>query len=301
MQLRHIKHADIDFEKWDQVILDSELPVVFAQSFYLCATCPEWDALVIGDYETIFPLTHKKKFGFFYLPQPPFTSQLGAFGNITNERLKLFFDYIFSHYKLIEIELNQLNHFHSEHLTIKHTFFIDYKTEIIYNQNTKRNISKAIRLGLKVKEIFKNDILKLSHQYLNPFLSEQFGLSKSTLGKFEQLLKNAMTQNLLRTFAVYDSEDQLRAIGHFICNEKHILFLKGTNFDRKDNTGSMHYLIDFAINFYKDKALFFDFGGGFHSKGLADFYKGLGGQKFNYSCLKYNHLPKLLKFLTGKN
>ena len=62
-QIKHIKHQNIDFEKWDKTILSSVYPLVFAQSFYLNATCPQWDALIIGDYESVFPLTYNTKFG----------------------------------------------------------------------------------------------------------------------------------------------------------------------------------------------------------------------------------------------
>ena len=107
--VKHIAHKDIDFKKWDAAVLSSDFPLVFAQTFYLNATCPKWDALVIGDYESIFPLTHKTKLGFKYLPQPSFTSQLGSFGKVDDESENLFFDYISKKYKLIEIELNASN------------------------------------------------------------------------------------------------------------------------------------------------------------------------------------------------
>lgn len=71
MKLIKLSHKEIDFEKWDKTILSSDLPLVFAQSFYLTATCPNWEALIMGDYESVFPLPVKSKFGFRYLPQPP--------------------------------------------------------------------------------------------------------------------------------------------------------------------------------------------------------------------------------------
>ena len=70
------------------------------------ATSPNWDALILNDYETVFPLPIKSKFGFTYLSQPPFTSQLGAFGKLNLDIEFLFFNYIISHYKLIDLELN---------------------------------------------------------------------------------------------------------------------------------------------------------------------------------------------------
>lgn len=300
MKLQHIKHSDIDFEKWDNTILNSKLPLVFVQSFYLNATSPNWDALVIDDYDCVFPLTYKIKFGFCYLPQPPFTSQLGAFGNITIEKENLFFEFISSHYKLIEIELNQTNQLQSKNISSKNTFVINYQDGYVYNQNTKRNINKAINLGFSIKQIPYAEILSLSQTYLNPFLIHEFKLTAGTLKLFDHLLMNAMNEKQLTTLVVKDNNGKLRAIAHFVCNGKHALFLKGTHFDRDENTGSMHFLIDCAIKYYENKACCFDFGGGSNSMGLAGFYKGFGGEIIEYSFLRVNRLPRLIKFLKNK-
>lgn len=300
MQLQRIKHNEIDFDKWDKTILNSKLPLVFAQSYYLNATSPNWDALIIDDYDCVFPLTYKTKFGFTYLPQPPFTSQLGAFGNVTIQKETLFFEYILSEYKLIEIELNQTNHLQSKFISSKNTFVINYQNGFSYNQNTKRNINRAINLGLSIKQISYTETLSLSQKYLNPFLIHEFKLSPNTIKLFDNLLMNAMSEKQLTTFVVNDIDGKLRALAHFVCNGKHALFLKGTNFDRDEKTGSMHFLIDYAIKYYADKANSFDFGGGSNSAGLAGFYQGFGSKILNYSYLKIHNLSPLIRLLKNK-
>lgn len=300
MQVKRIKHKDIDFKKWDNIIASSSIAYVFAQSFYLNATSPNWDALVIGDYESVFPLTHKSKFGFTYLPQPPFTSQLGAYGKIDVDREQLFYDYILTYFNLIEIELNSFNRLKPEFVKEKKTYWIDYAQEYKFNQNTKRNITKATENGFLFEQVASTEILSLSQKHLNPFLENDLKLSKNEVHLFDNLLNNALTVNQLFTFKVLDKNNNLRALAHFISNGKHTLFLKGTNFDRKENSGSMHFLISHAIEFFKNKSLYFDFGGGSNSEGLAGFYSGLGGEELMYSYLKVNKLPRLIKFLKNK-
>lgn len=299
MTIIRIQHQDIDFKKWDQTILDSETPFVFAQSFYLNATCPQWDALIIGDYESVFPLTHKTKFGFTYLPQPPFTSQLGAFGKVNLEIEQLFFKYITQHYKLIDIELNISNKIASEFITPKNTYNLNYQSEYKFNQNTKRNINKAIENGFMVERVEDTDVISLSQKYLNPFLEGEVNLTKATVALLDDLLKNSIENKTLYTFKVLDKNQMIKALGHFICNGKHSLYLKGTNFDKADNSGSMHLLMKHAIEFFADKASFFDFGGG-SKQGLANFYMGFGGQVSTYSFLQVNRLPRLIKFIKNK-
>jgi hypothetical protein len=299
MTITRINHQDIDFKKWDQTILNSENPFVFAQSFYLNATCPQWDALILGDYESVFPLTHKTKFGFAYLSQPPFTSQLGAFGKVNLEIEQLFFNYITLHYKLIDLELNVSNKIASEFITPKNTYIINYQSEYKFNQNTKRNINKAVEHGFMVERVGDNDVLSLSEKYLNPFLEREVNLSKPTVAILDDLLKNSIESKRLYTFKVIDKNQTIKALGHFICNGKHTLYLKGTNFDKAENSGSMHMLMKYAIEFFADKSIFFDFGGG-SKQGLANFYMGFGGQVSTYSFLQVNRLPRLIKFIKNK-
>jgi hypothetical protein len=300
IQLQYIKHNDIDLKKWDNAILSSQVPFVFAQSFYLNATCPQWDALVIGDYESVFPVTHKVKFGFHYLPQPPFTSQLGAYGKLSDEVENVFYAYIVKHFSLIEIELNVANKIKSEFISPKNTFTLNYTNHVKFNQNTKRNIGKANENGFTVEQVDEKESFVLSQKYLNPFLSGTLGLSKSSLEAYERLIHNSAEKGYLYSFKVIDLKNEMKAFAHFISNGKHALFLKGTNFDRTENSGSMHLLMQHAIDFFRDKATFFDFGGGSNSKGLADFYKGFGGEIMEYGFLRVNRLPWLIKLIKNK-
>lgn len=298
-KLKYIKHQDIDFKKWDFAILNSEFPFVFPQSFYLNATCPNWDALIIGDYESVFPITHKSKYGVKYLPQPPFTSQLGAYGKVNLDVENEFYNYIFSNFKLIEIELNVSNHFKNNFVSPKNTYVINYTEGYQFNQNTKRNISKAIENCFYVDLVDSSDVIKLSQKYLTPFLNKEVALSLHTISFLDNLLLNAISSNQLFTFQVLDKENNIKALGHFICNGKHALYLKGTNFDKADNTGSMHLLMKHVIDFFSDKAVVFDFGGG-SKQGLANFYMGFGGKVMTYGFLQVNKLNWLINFLKNK-
>lgn len=296
MHIKYLKHTEINFEKWDNTILSSEFPFVFAQSYYLNSTSPNWEALVIGDYESVFPLTQNIKFSIAYLHQPPFTPQLGVYGIVNSKIEEAIYNYISLKYKLIEIELNASNMFITKHHSNKTTYFIEYEEGYKQNQNTKRNISKAIENGLQFEAIEYSEVLNLSKMYLNPFLSKTLHLSPNTIKKFNVLLINAMANHSLFSFKVVDSKDNVKALAHFISNGKHTVYLKGTNFDKSENSGSMHYLTHSAIQFFENKSRFFDFGGG-SKESLATFYKGFGALPINYNILKINNLPWLIKLL----
>jgi len=295
-KIRHITHSEIDRTKWNNTILSSPYPLVFAQSFYLDATFPGWEALVIGDYESVFPLTPKEKLGIHYLHQPSFTPQLGVYGKVNADIEQEFHDYITAHYKLIEIELNAANTLQSKDHVPKQTFVIDYKHGYKLNQNTKRNVAKAIEHQLLFEQIPEAGILALSQQHLNPFLKKQLRLSPVVIERFDALLSSAMAAGMLYSFMVTDSEKKLLAIAHFISNGKHTVYLKGINFDKEVSLGSMHFLNSSAIQFFSDKTQLFDFGGG-TKESLATFYKGFGAVALPYQSLKYNRLPWLVNIL----
>jgi hypothetical protein len=290
--MRVIKHSEIDFEKWDRAVLNSELPLVFAQSFYLNATCSGWSALVDGDYRTVMPLTVNKKLGISYLFQPPFTPQLGIYGRNIEKITEEFFEFIKTEYKYIDIEVNAANKVEGKD---KRTFVIDFENQTTYNSNTKRNIAKAEKSLINISVLSHEDSLHLSKKHLNPFLKNKLRLPLTHIRLFEKLLSSALKNNHLKTFIAKNNNSDILALAHFISNKKHAVYLKGTSFDR--NSGSMHLLMHHAIEFYRsNKVKWFDFGGG-QSDTMAQFYSGFGAQPLIYKTFKFNKLPLPLRWM----
>ena len=299
-KVKYIKHNKIDFSKWDDVVLGSKYPLVFAQSFYLNATAGNWDALVIGDYDCVFPLTKKIKFGIKYLPQPHFTSQLGAFGAVTPEREKMFFDFIINNFRLIEIELNASNKIESEYIRKKNTFMINYNEGYHQNQNAKRNITKALNAGLHVEICNESEIESNVNTFILTLLKQKLKLPNKASDTYKELINSAKTKGKLYSFKVIDNETNVHAFAQFISNGMHVVYLKGNHTDKFKTEGSMHLILNFAIEYFMDKAIIFDFGGGSLTEGLAEFYRGLGGKKFDYSFLQVNKLPTILNSIKSK-
>src|SRR5882757_2918986 len=78
--IRYVKRQDLDLDAWDECIRLSPAGLLYARSFFLDAvTDGQWDALIMGDYEAVMPLTWNKKYGFTYLYQPHFVPVLGVF------------------------------------------------------------------------------------------------------------------------------------------------------------------------------------------------------------------------------
>lgn len=295
-KIKIIPHTNIDLKKWDKTILSSQFPLVFAQSFYLNATAPNWKALVLDNYKAVMPLTQSSKLNIKYLHQPPFTSQLGLYGTASKKEIEEVLETLKQNYKFIEIELNAANKF-DRHTKEKLTYVIDLKRDFKYNENTKRNISKAKKYDLVVREVKElEETLKLANSKLVPWLKNTHKSPQKQLKLLLKLIEGAWQNGSLKTFVTQDQSGKQLAVGYFIFNQFHCVFLKGFSFNKKDNTGSMHALIDHALRYFKDKVELFDFGGG-AAAGLSTFYKGLGGKELKYQALRINNLPWPLKMI----
>src|ERR1700759_1778470 len=74
--ISYLSHSDIDKLRWDACISHAQYSIIYGYSWYLDMVSPGWDALVDDDYQSVFPLTWKKKFGLYYLSQPNFAQHL---------------------------------------------------------------------------------------------------------------------------------------------------------------------------------------------------------------------------------
>ena len=171
----YIKNNEINREKWDSCISDSINPRIYGLSWYLDLVCKNWDGIIYGDYEVVFPVIYKNLFFLKNLYQPLFCQQLGFFyknKNFINENsIKLLYDEIFrkKFKKFIfhstsefavdfkkdslkniirDCSIFSLNNFELD-LSLSYS---DLKSR--YNNNTLRNLKKSKKFNLRViKEI----------------------------------------------------------------------------------------------------------------------------------------------------
>ena len=155
MQIKHIVHSEIDLQKWNTCIQNACNSLVYAESWYLDIVSPNWEALVLGDYEYVMPLPVKQKYGITFLVQPPLTQQLGVFSvnKIEENIVELFIKNI--PYRSYHLNLNEQNLYSKgiQQPNLLLNLNKDYQTLFAaYSTNTKRNIKKAQQAGISVSE-----------------------------------------------------------------------------------------------------------------------------------------------------
>ena len=164
MKIKHLKHAEIDVEKWDNCISQASNSLVYAESWYLNVVSPNWEALVGGDYEYVMPLPKKRKFGVPFLVQPPLAQQLGLFSkkDINEEILQKFIRKI--PYLNYHLNLNEQNE--CKNASAQPNYVLDLNRDFEdlradFSKNTKRNVEKAKKMGVRAADnLFPNEFLE---------------------------------------------------------------------------------------------------------------------------------------------
>ncbi|MGZ4117920.1 MAG: hypothetical protein ACXVPY_10580, partial [Bacteroidia bacterium] len=86
--IKFIEHKNIDKQKWDACIQSSSSECIFVYSWYLDIVSDNWAALVLNDYEAVFPIASKSKYKINYIYQPFFTRYFGLYSkNKISEKL----------------------------------------------------------------------------------------------------------------------------------------------------------------------------------------------------------------------
>lgn len=295
--IRYETHQNIDKTKWDECISNSYNGIIYAYSWYLDLVCPEWDALIEGDYQKIFPLTWRKKSGIFYLYQPCFTQQLGVFSPefLTSKDTESFLKSIPAKFLYAEINLNIFNK--TESLPFR---FTPHKTHLLdliesydtiaanYSTNLKRNIKTAQKSGISIRD---NIPIK---QIIDLFIKNK-GEKISTLGSkeysiLETLFERCYQDNMAVSLGAFDKDNHLYAGAIFIASHSKVIFLFSGTSKTAKNTGALHLLIDHFIQTNAQRNLTLDFEGS-DNKNLARFYRSFGARECTYMMYIKNDLP----------
>jgi len=297
MEIRYLRHQEIDDKAWDRCISRSVNRNLYAYSWYLNLVCEEWDALVEGEYERVFPLPFRKKAGVHYVYMPPFTQQLGLFStkHLTPGHVEAFLKTIPKHFRLVEINLNTINRYDGS--AIESSVRRNYELELIrdyddlrssYSANLKRNLARAEKAGLQLNtHLSPGEVIQL-------FRSNR-GRNIVTLGDadyriLERLTHSMLHQGLGQVTGVTGPGNRILA-GLIMAEipQRSILLFSAT--ERHDeNHGALPWLIDQYIRANVPRQRILDFEGS-NDPGLARFYAGFGAKETKYQQIRIDRLP----------
>ena len=301
-EILYVKNCDIDFVKWDKCIHDAKNEIVFAYSWFLDAVFDSWDALILNDYEAIFPITKKSKFGLHYLFNPIFAMQLGVFSKneISSELLEQFFQSIPSKIKLIDINLNYGNDYQGVAFEVSEkkcqSIDLSESYEVIskkYSSNIKRNLSKARKNKLEI-------VLSIETDRVVSLFKENRGNSLKEMKDEQYIRLNTLLQKMRenKVAKIYECwiGKELIASACFSVYNGRIIYIKGGSSQKGRDFGAMHLIMDEVIHLNSGSNVIFDFGGSSVAQ-VARFNHSFGAVDYSYQRLYRNKLPLLVRLL----
>lgn len=296
-KLNYLDYEDIDPDKWDYCLGEAPNSLIYAQSWYLDKVCEKWDALVLGDYRYVMPLTYNRKWGVSYLYQPIFCQQLGIFPPPPQDIRRLFQEELLRRFPFAEINLNAM------HLPVdglgasvtRHNYLlslVDPYSALAenYSKHTKRKLNKAAenRLscisGVSIKEYlqFKKENMAVK-------------INKQTFLKLHNILAFAISRNLGQIYGVYAEDNSLCAAAFFIRHKKRVTYLNAASSESGKKLQAVYFLVDRFIAEHGGKEYVLDFEGSM-VPGVARLYQGFGATPEHYSHLAWNNLPPYIKW-----
>ena len=291
--IEYIENKNIDFQRWDECIARQIFPVIYANSWYLDMISNNWDALIIGDYETVMPLPFNKKKGVSYIYRPYGAQQLGLFGKDAHlpAMVDRFLNAIPKKFKWIDIYLNEGNAVTNQFKVtpqVNLTIDLSQSYEQIYKQyssRTKRNLKKAKQFKFNQFEFDNPELL------INLFKDNKGKILKSLTDKHYIKMLHIMHVLMYRKLGfmwnLYTEPNHLCAGAFFIKWRGRIIFLFSATDDIGREQHAMTKILDEFIIAFSNKDYLFDFEGT-NIKGLATFYKGFGAKESTYPNVKIN-------------
>lgn len=301
LPIQYIRSQEMDTEKWDRCITHSPNGLIYGYTYYLDHMAKEWDALVLGDYEAVMPLTWNRKYGIFYLYQPFLTAQLGVFGkNITGELLSAFLENIPRRFKYWDIYLNHQNVFPLKpfelYQRVNYVLNLQQPYDDLYNhyrENIQRNIRRAMQSGCVITRNFDVEkVIGLAIEQMKGYTKE----SAENVGRFRKLYAFLQPRKQATTYGILSSTGQLIASCIFLFSHQRAYYILVGNHPDGRTIGASHALIDAFIKDHAGTNMILDFEGS-DIPNLAFFYSSFGAKEENYAAIRMNRLPFYLKWV----
>jgi hypothetical protein len=299
VKISYLPQAKIDKQKWDHCIETAGNGLVYAYSFYLDAMSKKWDALIMGDYEIIMPLTWNKKYRIYYLYQPFFIAQLGIFGNnISRQIVQSFLENIPAKFKYWDFYLNKENLYSIAGFPFyersNYILYLNKSYEELQSRYAKshlRNIKRANDAGnILKKNISLADVISLAKKQSKKFSP----VTDKDYENFSVLFSILSKKNMAVTYGIYSAQKKLVASCAWVFSHSRAYYILVGNHPDGRTSGASHLMIDHFIKEHAGENLILDFEGS-NINSLAFFYKSFGSALEKYPGIKLNRLPALVK------
>ena len=293
--MKFIKHQNIDKNKWNSLATEFGQDSLYLKSWYLDVACPNWNAIVWGDYEAIMPLPTKDWWIIKKVYQPYFVQQTGIIhkphlqlNNLLDDFLKselprYYFSFRsqFSSQSIIDETILNNRKWNFQH---KKNFVLDLENDYKilssnFNDNRKRNIKKGIAAGWKIER--SEDLNAAIKMYKENQAPKQKGLDNVVYQVLRRIFEATSHNNTGELLVCKNSENEIISYAFFIHTSLKIYYLFGTMNAEGRQHSAISLLFNELIKTHAGKNLKLDFEGG-NLESIGNFFASFGAQEEQY-------------------
>lgn len=267
MEIRYIAQEDIDRLKWDSCVHYANNGNVFGYSWFLNNTGKQWDGLVEGDYESVFPLVwrydwlkHKELF------QPILARELGLYSIhvLSPNRIGQFLKAIPAEYQTIDIVLNEQNTFKTA-TDFQHKTHHNYQMLLTAPYEEIRNsyapelvdaLDAAEELGLRPADSMKPEKLAAFYQKYN---KDGNALRAQKFHALQRIMYNALHRGTGFIAGVANEQGELLAANFFINGHGKLLGLIPVESPKGAEVHALDMLLNLMIQTNAGRPALLDF------------------------------------------
>lgn len=303
--IRYLRHTYIDLEKYDACVQRHRPQVLYGYSWYLNTVCEQWDALVLDDYDAVWPLPRAQKWGITYYYVPYGVQQLGIFSKkaLSPEQYRAFYQMLRDQVYYADLNLNYAHQLpepspRSFQFQLRRNLVLDLKRpyrEIYegYATNLKRKIRKLEKEKLT---LFEHDGPEVLLKLFEENKGQELQLKEPFYRNIKQLMYKMLHQNKGQLYTVYGGPNMLLAGAFMVEVDKRCYFLFSGLNEEGRAAQAMAYLLNEFIIQRSERSHLLDFEGS-DQEGLARFYRSFGAEEQNYYRLILNRLPQPMRWL----
>lgn len=291
MNIAYLRRSQIDIEKWDSCIEQSDNRLVYAQSWYLDIVSPQWSGLVGDNYLAVMPLPTKTKYGIPYFYQPPFTQQLGLFDTSKVHNDSIIDEFI----RKIPLRPYRL-HINGYHRPQRngieqpnYTLYLGRKYDEIFSRfdtNTLRNINKAHKSGVSVERYDSASVENsdITDKFIEFYLSTPKPYEVSDIDVFTKLIRETHLRGRMIFYFAYIDEVPIAALA-LLWSGKRMIYFCPISSEYGKQCSAMFLIVNQIMVDYQDTDTTLDFEGS-RIEGIARFYRGFGAKLEPYFLIR---------------
>ncbi|MFN7117233.1 MAG: hypothetical protein ACK4TA_10570 [Saprospiraceae bacterium] len=266
MEIKFIQNEDIDKVKWNSCVHYANNGNVFGYKWFLDHVAKDWDALVEGDYESVFPLVWRK--GFFggkELHQPPLMRELGLYSinALSARRIESFLQAIPAEYKSVEIVVNEQINLPKEHdfkviELYNHQMLLTESYETLYEHYTddiKEKLATAAANKLVPNSNLKPE--KIADFY-RKYATDRTHLERN-FHALQRIMYNILHRGWGFASGIQDEAGELLAVNFFIYSHNKVLSLIPVESPRGADFGALAFLFDMLLRTHGGRPMILDF------------------------------------------